>query len=293
MRYLNMYLVNAFTDRTFDGNPTGVVVGSNSLNDEEMQKIARDLRMSETVFIDRLDVGVYKTRFFTPNEEISLCGHATIATFYALCKHNYILPIEDGIKKVVQHTKSGKVYVDLEYKDEEIQNVYILLDGVINKRISSDEEIINALGITKDKLGIGDKFYAPAKVKTGLQDIVVPVKDIETLYSIEPSFEEVLKISEKDEAISVEVFTVVNGSQIVQRTFSSSIGIDEEAGSATSTGATLLYLNKNTDLNFTNIKSTQGACLGRESKLSAEMIGEDRVRVGGKAFVFMEGVLHI
>ena len=99
MRYLNMYLVNAFTDRTFDGNPTGVVVGSKNLNDEEMQKIARDLRMSETVFIDRLDVGVYKTRFFTPSRGNIIMWARHYCHFYALCKHNYILPIEDGIKK--------------------------------------------------------------------------------------------------------------------------------------------------------------------------------------------------
>lgn len=293
MRYLNMYLVNAFTDRTFDGNPTAVVVGSNSLNDDEMQKIARDLRMSETVFIDKLDVGVYKTRFFTPQEEISLCGHATIATFYALCKHNYIWPIEEGIQEVVQHTKSGKVYVDLEYKDGKIQNVYMLLDGVINNRITSEKQIAYALGITENEFGIGDKYYPPEKVKTGLQDIVVPIKDIETFYSINPSYEEILKISEVDEAVSLEIFTVVDGNKIVQRTFSPSIGIAEEAGSATSTAANLLYLSKKTDLNIKDIKSTQGACLNRESKLSAEMVDEDRVRVGGKAFVFMEGVLHI
>lgn len=293
MRYLNMYLVNAFTERSFDGNPTGVVVGSHKLTDEEMQKIARDIKMSETVFIDKLDVGVYETRFFTPYEEISLCGHATIATFYALCQHQYILPIENGIKKIVQHTKSGKVYVDLEYENGKIQNVYIILDGMKNKRVCTDGDIANALNISEDAFGLNGFDVKPDKIKTGLQDIVVPVKNLEILQSIQPDFSKICHISEVDEAISLEVFTVVDGNHVVQRTFSPIIGVNEEAGSATSTGATLIYLNEHTDLEFSEIHSTQGAILMRESKLSAQMVGENKVRVGGKAFVFMEGVLHI
>lgn len=293
MRYLNMYLVDAFTDKAFDGNPTGVVVGSHKLSDEEMQKIARDLRMSETVFIDRLDVGVYDARFFTPYEEIELCGHATIATFYALCKHQYILPIENGIKKVVQHTKSGKVYVDLEYKNNEIQNVYILLDGIRNKRNCTDDALASALNVDKKVFGLEGYDVKPDKIKTGLQDIVVPVKNLEILQSITPDFSEISKISKEDDCVSVEVFTVVKENHVVQRTFSPRIGVDEEAGSATSTGATLIYLREHTDLNFDEIHSTQGAKLMRESKLTAHMVEKNKVRVGGKAFVFMEGVLHI
>lgn len=293
MRYLNMYLVNAFTDRAFDGNPTGVVVGANQLSDEEMQKIARDIKMSETVFIKRLDVGVYETRFFTPYEEISLCGHATIATFYALCKHQYILPIENGIQKVVQHTKAGKVYVDLEYKNNEIQSVYILLDGIRNSRELSDSEIAEALNISEDMFGLDGFDVKPDKIKTGLQDIVVPVKNLEILQSIKPNFDIIKSISKKENSISMEVFTIVGENQVVQRTFSPIIGVDEEAGSATSTGATLIYLKDHTNLSWNEIKSTQGLKLMRKSELSAQLIDENKVRVGGQAYVFMEGVLHI
>jgi len=68
------------------GNSTGVVIDDGRLTDLEMKNIAMDINQSVVVFVRQLDRDRYLTRFFTPDGEINLCGHATIATFLCPCR---------------------------------------------------------------------------------------------------------------------------------------------------------------------------------------------------------------
>ncbi|WP_036730454.1 PhzF family phenazine biosynthesis protein [Peptoniphilus mikwangii] len=293
MRYFNMYLANAFTNKAFNGNATGVVISGEKMTDEEMQNTARDLNLSETVFINRIDVGEYYTRFFTPNREIDLCGHATIATFYSICENEYIIPIENGINKIIQHTKYGKIPVELEYEDGKIKNVYMLLKTKEIEKTITNEEIADALNISIDEIGIGEVKLEPKKITTGSYDIVVPLKSVHAIEKLNPNFEKIKELSEREKVISFQVFALEDNSNVRQRTFSPSIDVNEEAGSGTSTGATLYYINKNYSSEITQITSMQGIELNRKSVLTAKLKDEDTVRVGGRAFVFMNGVLTI
>ncbi len=80
---MKYYVVDAFTDTRFGGNPAGVVIHEN-LTEEFMQQFASEVRFSETAFIKIIDDLNFEIRFFTPNSEVDLCGHATIASFKAL-----------------------------------------------------------------------------------------------------------------------------------------------------------------------------------------------------------------
>jgi len=84
-----IYQVDAFTDKPFGGNPAGVVTDARSLTDENMQKIAMEMNLSETAFVISKGDNNYQVRFFTPKCEVDLCGHATIATFYTLAPHRF------------------------------------------------------------------------------------------------------------------------------------------------------------------------------------------------------------
>ena len=87
-----IYQVDAFSDVPFGGNPAGVVPNAIGLNHIQMLKIAREMNLSETAFIFPLkdDVADYEVRFFTPTQEVDLCGHATIASFFALASKGII-----------------------------------------------------------------------------------------------------------------------------------------------------------------------------------------------------------
>ena len=99
------YVVNAFSDQLFHGNPAGVCVMDHPLSDDRMQKIAGENNLPETAFLRKTKEG-YSLRWFTPVAEIDLCGHATLASAYVVL--NFMEPGKD----VVQfETMSGTLTV--------------------------------------------------------------------------------------------------------------------------------------------------------------------------------------
>ncbi len=293
-RFYNMYLVSAFTDKPFKGNSTGVIIDKGDLTEEEKQNIAKDINQSVSVFIKRLDTGEYDTRFYTPSREIKLCGHATMATFYAIAENEYILPIEEGINKIKQFTAAGKVNVELEYQNYKIKNIYMNLKMEKKEKIEQLGRVLEILGLQNKDLGLPYVDCMPEIISTGLCDIIIPVKNEEILKSVDIDFNKAKNLSYELDIISYHVFTTKDGINIHQRTFSPAIGINEETGSGTSTAATMYYLHHNGYSKSDKIYSIQGTYMDRVSRVIAQYNEKDDiVRVGGRAYTFMNGVLTI
>lgn len=89
---MKYYVVDAFADKLFEGNPAGICIINNWLTDELMQQIASENNLSETAFAVKENNGAYHLRWFTPGGEVNLCGHATLATTFVLA--NFIEPAE-------------------------------------------------------------------------------------------------------------------------------------------------------------------------------------------------------
>lgn len=102
---MKYYVVDVFTDRHFHGNPAGVCLVEDKLDAAVMQKIAFENNLAETAFLVKRD-GYYDLRWFTPEVEIDLCGHATLGSAYVLM--NYV---DTSMKKVEFHTMSGTLTV--------------------------------------------------------------------------------------------------------------------------------------------------------------------------------------
>ena len=103
MRY---YIVDAFTDKVFHGNQAGVCLLERELPDELMQTIAAENNLSETAFVIKRE-DEYFLRWFTPDVEVDLCGHATLATAAVI-----LTEIEPSMQSVSFHTMSGKLTVE-------------------------------------------------------------------------------------------------------------------------------------------------------------------------------------
>lgn len=294
-RFYTTYLVSAFSDRAFMGNSTGVVIDDGRLTDLEMKNIAEDINQSVVVFVKELDRDRYLTRFFTPEGEINLCGHATIATFYALAENEYIKSQDNGIKHIIQHTKIGKIPVELEYRNFKIQNVHMNLDIKLREKYKATEGVLRALNLDSNAIGLTIKENLNMeKISTGTCDILVPVKNEEFLSSIVLNKEEAIKISKEENIISIHAFTTEDGKEVKQRTFSPIIGADEEFGSGTSTAATMHYLKANEIGKSDSIVAIQGDYIGRISKVLTSIgKSDDKIRVGGRAYVFMNGVIYL
>lgn len=134
---MKQYIVDAFTDEVFKGNPAAVCVMEQWLNEELMQKIAIENNLSETAFAVK-NGNNYHLRWFTPGGEVDLCGHATLATAYVITHF-----VEPGAKIIHFETLSGLLHVTR--KDE-----LLTLDfpSYQPKSIPITEQMTMAIGIT-------------------------------------------------------------------------------------------------------------------------------------------------
>src|SRR6185369_17713524 len=85
---IKVFTLNSFAKTQEGGNPAGVVLDSGNLSEVQMLAAAKEVGFSETAFVGKSNKADFKVRFFTPTDEVDLCGHATIAT-YALMQHNH------------------------------------------------------------------------------------------------------------------------------------------------------------------------------------------------------------
>ena len=102
---MKQYIVDAFTDRPFSGNPAAVCVMERWPAEESMMKLAMENNLSETAFLVKEDRG-YHLRWFTPGREVELCGHATLASAFVILNYH-----EPGNDEVRFHTRSGVLTV--------------------------------------------------------------------------------------------------------------------------------------------------------------------------------------
>ena len=101
---MKQYIVDAFTDEPFSGNPAAVCIMDKWMTDEDMMKLARENNLSETAFIVKEAEG-YRLRWFTPGTEVDLCGHATLASAYVILEHY------EKTDRVEFITRSGRLTV--------------------------------------------------------------------------------------------------------------------------------------------------------------------------------------
>ena len=237
---MKFYIVDAFTENLFGGNPAGVVIlpeGEDFPSDEIMTKTAAELRYSETAFIKRLNDKEFNIRYFTPAAEVELCGHATIGSFKALLAGGYI---EDN-QTYINHTLSGTLNID-------VKNGFVLMDMAAPVKIGEISEheklreLYDIMGLDYDAEKSEGVSMIPQLISTGLPDIMMPVSSLEVLDRIEPDFPALSKLSERYEVVGVHAFTVnCDDATCHVRNFAPLYDIDEEAATGTSNGALTYY----------------------------------------------------
>jgi trans-2,3-dihydro-3-hydroxyanthranilate isomerase len=287
---MKFYQVDAFTDTPFGGNPAGVVPllpqpdGSPSLDElpeDIMQKIAREINCSETAFIMKSDdpLADVKVRFFTPTEEVDLCGHATIASFWLLAEKGYI-QLKDGITITTQKTKCGVLPVAIYSQGGLLEKVMMVqTEPELTQSDLDVKALAKVLGTSPEALSIpGKPRIKPEIVSTGLPDLIVPVKDRKSLNDIQPDMAALARYCRDLGVISVHAFTfdTVNPESTVHcRDFAPSVGIPEESATGTASGALGAYLVSYAFVPIKKEKVTivceQGYAMNRPSTINVEI----------------------
>ena len=297
--------VDAFTEKPFYGNPAGIVFDSDSLKDEDMIKIAGELNpVSATAFLFKQGTNEthIRVRFFTPVTEESQCGHATIATYFAL----------EGTKRrmfsapkttIMQEMKAGTLPVDVYAKNGKID--YVLMSQgkpVFFKKDLDAQAIANILGIKKE--AITKTGYPLEDVSTGRNKLMVPIDNLKTLGEVKPNFPAMIEYCRKVDTTGFHLFTFETfekGSTVSTRHFAPIAGVNEDPVTGNSNAAMGAYFVKRGILpvkqNEVTFTSEQGYHMGRPGKLivKIETVGNEitKVQVGGKAVVLMKGTLQI
>ena len=275
------YIVNAFTDKRFKGNPAGIVLQANELSKEIMQKIAAELKCSETAFVMNSKRADYMVRFFTPVKEVDLCGHATIATFHVMNKEGILRK-----EKIEMETKAG--ILGIEIKGEEI-----LMEQAkpIFKEIKiTRKKIAEALGINEYEIA----DLPIEAVSTGLFSLNIPIKSLQTIQNMKPDFEKIKEICVAEEIGSFFVFTfeTINKDCFIHaRCFAPLYGVNEDPVTGTANAALAAYLAKHGLLKNNMYKAEQGYEIGREGIVTVEI--NDKIKIGGKACIVMKGTIDI
>ncbi len=287
---IKVYKINAFAKTEEGGNPAGVVVNADGLSENDMKKIAGILGLSETAFVMKSDVADFSVRFFTPTEEVDLCGHATIGTFSTLLKEGYIKP-----GNYTQKTKVGVLNVAVS------EDASIMMNQAKPSFYEMIEktEIADSLNISVDDMN--EKLPAQI-VSTGLRDIIIPIRNMNVLRSIKPDFSMISNISKKYNAIGYHLYAreSLNNSSVHCRNFAPLYGIPEESATGTSNGALACYLLKYKQITpeyAKNLSFEQGESMNRPSEIMISISVENdeihEVRVGGKALNLTEIKIEI
>ncbi len=313
MKTVDIFQVDAFTDVVFGGNPAGVVPDASGLSEEIMQKIAREMALSETAFIiDTRGKGPadFEVRFFTPVAEVDLCGHATIGAFWLLAELGMIRAgsqADQGEVRVHQLTKAGKLPVDILFGCEGTPSRVMMtqtLPEVVGQPSREElQELERILGAPEGCI-TGFEGAAPQVVSTGLPDLIVPVTSREALLSMRPNMAAVADFCRRRGIISVHCFsleTLDPASTVHCRDFAPAVGIPEEPATGTASGATGAYLVLNRLVEVkepvTKIVCEQGHVLKRPSLIHVEVTSQSgeitSVRVGGSAVTAIKGSIAV
>lgn len=257
---LPIYQVDAFAEEVFKGNPAAVMPLQTWLDDSLLQTIAMENNLSETAFMVEVANG-YELRWFTPQVEVDLCGHATLAAAHVLFEH-----LEYAGDEIVFHTRSGDLRVRR-------TGARMTLDFPATDLVSTDVDldICNALGA----------IASEALVPSGESGALLYVYEFqEDIAKLAPEFARLLAASSR----SVIVCAPGDDCDVVSRFFGPQVGINEDPVTGSAHCCLVPYwagrLHKN-QLQCRQI-SARGGDLDCELK-------DGRVFMTGSAVTFMQG----
>lgn len=287
MRNIRVHTIDSFAKigEVSTGNPAGFVLNE-TLSELEMRKIAAEVGFSETAFItdcrgDENRAGVdFLVRFFTPNEEVDLCGHATIGLFSGLYQLGMI-----SSGQWVQGTKAGNLRVRIEADGTVLmEQAPPEMTEVIDK-----EKVAASLGLRTEELHPS----LPCQiVSTGLKDLLIPVTGVKVLEKISADDKAISHISQALNITGYHVFATTGEDSARCRNFAPLYAIPEEAATGTSNGALTAYLHHylKQSKQFTFI---QGVEMGIPSQINGSIDEDGVIWVGGIACHMGEKVVSL
>ncbi|WP_251331317.1 PhzF family phenazine biosynthesis protein [Haloplanus pelagicus] len=281
-------LIDAFTDEPLAGNAAGVVPDAAGLAADQMQAIARELSASETAFLTDDADADRRIRYFTPTQEVDLCGHATVASLALLHEEGALDAGEGSLR-----TNVG------------VLDVAVTEDGVA--WMTQDEPTVEVVDLDHDHAGsalgvdpaalrdVGADLPA-AVASTGLPFLIVPVNFLEHLGNADPDMDVLAALAADHGATGVYAFTfdtLEADSTLHGRMFAPGAGVPEDPVTGTASGACGAYLHAVDAFDDPpdEMRFEQGHFVDRSGIVRVRVA--DDVRVGGRAVTALDGSITV
>ena len=170
------YTLDVFTTTRFEGNPLAVITDGDGLSNDAMLAVAREMNLSETVFVQKPteDQALARLRIFTTREELKLAGHPVIGTWFLLAELG-VVPAQEGGVHVLQQTGAGVLPVEIRFKDGRPQRVTMTQkDASFRPAKLNKKALASALGLSPKDF---DPKLEPEYVSTGIFNLMVPLRN--------------------------------------------------------------------------------------------------------------------
>ena len=314
MSTLNFTQLDVFTDRAFCGNPLAVFPNAEGLSDEQMQQIAREMNLSETVFVlpSEKEEVLRRLRIFTPSNELPFAGHPVVGSWNCLAREG-IVPKPDngnGWVQIKQEIGIGILPVDIEFKDGDPERV-VMTQGKFEIRGEIDDwrdqaDIARALGLAREDL---DESLPIQAVSTGNTMLLVPVRSLADLGNCRVNQPLLSEIYERSDffgggtgcyAFTRETIEIGEARAHARFFIGQNIGEDPATGSAAGPlGGYLVHhgaAGVDPSDGVYKFVIEQGDFINRPSRIGLEVKGEqgkvEEVRVGGTSVVVARGTVE-
>lgn len=268
--------LDVFTDRPFAGNQLAVVADGDGLSDEQMQLLARELSISETVFA--VDEG-RRLRIWTPGYELPGAGHPVIGAAIELARLGRIPAEGEWV------FKTGGRDTSVGLRD----GTATMNQGEPELRLEHDTTAVAAAL----QIGESELVSQPQMCTTGVRQVFAEVRDRDALRALVPDFELVRGLERADGLVA---WTEVAHGEVAQRFFAPQMGIPEDPATGSAAGA-LAALRVFRGAEPGPLLVRQGEEIGRPSEMRVEVDGQPgtptEVRVGGRAVLVMDGEVEL
>lgn len=275
--------LDVFTSTPLTGNGLAVVHDADDLDDETMLAFARETRLSETTFVQSGDEqSDYRNRIWMMTGEVPFAGHPSLGTAVAVARRR-----GESAVRYVQRTQAGLQPVEVELAGLVARGSMLQGPAVFGAELDAGEALAAA------GLAAGDEHpERPVQlVTTGLQQLLVPLRDAGALARARPRVADLAPLLERTGATMFDLFVARDDRADTRSFFVSPAGhADEDPATGSAAGPLLAYLHRRTGVERLTV--TQGVQMGRASRMDCSVEG-DRVRVGGETVIVAEGTLSL
>ena len=285
---LSLYWVDAFTRTAFTGNPAVVVPEADVLDDLQMQNIAREVNCSETAFVmpARRPEADFRLRWFTPTQEVDLCGHATIATLHTLAELGRFNLRPQTTQILYLETRTGVLAVTIDYSTS-VPWIWLTLPLCDFQAVDLEivPSLIKSLGLSRKSQPVVDSLN---------QDVLIAVDTLQELHQLTPNFRQIAQLGQQHQWRGFCVYTTetVDSTHLAHsRFFAPQSGIDEDPVTGSASGPLALYLSQGEPQDSPFVLE-QGDCLQRPGRVKIQL-NQDSLKLGGQAITVMQGEMQI